>query len=150
MTEVLYMPTLLQTRLKQLMQEKSLRTSDLEKLAGLKLSAVRNILLGKTKRPKAETLQAIAEVFNCTVADLLGKEAAPQEETIPSPRLEFPELFLQSVKIMLSLLEREDSPLTLDQAWLIIKETYLYSSQKNPREIDEQFAKWIFTKQRQG
>jgi transcriptional regulator with XRE-family HTH domain len=144
------MPTLLQTRLKHLMQEKSLRTSDLEKLAGLKISGVRNILLGKTKHPKAETLQAIAEVLNCTVADLLGKEVPLQEEVISSPQLEHPHLFLQSVKTFLSLLEQEKSNFTLDEAWLVIKETYLYSSQKNPKVIDDQFAKWVFAKQKQS
>lgn len=149
MTENFYMATLLQTRLKHLMQEKSLRTSDLEKLAGLKISAVRNILLGKTQHPKAETLQAIAEVLGCTVAELLGKDSSPQEDLNSSPKLECPQLFLESVKAFLSHLEKEEANLTLDQAWLIIKETYTYSSQNDPKKVDERFAKWLFSKQKQ-
>src|SRR5271155_5297523 len=113
------MATALQIRLKHLMQEKNLRTSDLEKLAGLKMSAVRNILLGKTKHPKAETLQAIVDVLGCTIADLLGKDL-PKEEANPSPKLENPQLFLEAAQALVSLLEQGNSNLTLDQACLVI------------------------------
>lgn len=144
------MTTVLQTRLKHLMQEKSLRTSDLEKLAGLKMSGVRNILLGKTKHPKAETLQAIVEVLGCTIPDLLGKEIPTPEVASQSPPLEHPQLLLESTKALISLLEKEGGNLSLDQAWLIIKETYAYSSQSEPKVANEQFAKWLFAKQKQS
>lgn len=142
------MATVLQIRLKNLMEEKSLRTSDLEKLAGLKMSAVRNILLGKTKHPKAETLQAIAEVLGCTVPELLGKDSPQQESNLSSPKLEYPDLFLESAKSFVSRLEKEGGTLTLDQACFIIKETYLYSCQNNSKTVDEKFAKWVFSKQK--
>lgn len=141
------MATALQIRLKHLMQEKSLRTSDLEKLAGLKMSAVRNILLGKTKHPKAETLQAIADVLGCTIADLLGKEI-PKEQTHSSPQIEHPQLFLDAAKSLVFLLEKEECSLTLDQACLIVKETYAYSTQNESKTIDQQFAKWLFSRQK--
>lgn len=141
------MATALQIRLKHLMQEKNLRTSDLEKLAGLKMSAVRNILLGKTRHPKAETLQAIAEVLGCTIADLLGKDL-PKEEASTSPKLDYPDLFLEATQSLLSLLEKEKCNLTLDQACMIIKETYAYSTQTEAKAIDHQFAKWLFSKQK--
>ena len=143
------MATVLQMRLKHLMQENNLRTSDLEKLAGLKMSAVRNILLGKTKHPKAETLQAIVDVLGCTIADLLGKET-PKKPVDSSLRLENPQLFLEAANTLVSLLEKSENHLTLDQACLIIKETYAYSTQNKSEDIDQQFAKWIFSKQRQS
>ncbi|MBA3814526.1 MAG: helix-turn-helix transcriptional regulator [Alphaproteobacteria bacterium] len=141
------MATPLQMRLKHLMQEKNLRTSDLEKLAGLKMSAVRNIMLGKTKHPKAETLQAIAEVLGCAIADLLGKESTKEEGNL-SPKVERPQLLVDAAKTLVSLLETNDCNLTLDQACLIIKETYAYSTQNESDGIDEQFAKWFFSKQK--
>lgn len=142
------MATALQIRLKHLMQEKQLRTSDLERLAGLKTSGVRNILLGKTKHPKAETLQAIVEVLGCTIADLLGKEAPAQENVYVSPKVDHPQLFLDVAKSLVSLLEKEHADLTLDQACLIIKETYAYSTQNEPTTVDQQFVKWLFSKQK--
>lgn len=141
------MATALQIRLKHLMQEKNLRTSDLEKLAGLKMSAVRNIMLGKTKHPKAETLQAIVDVLGCTIADLLGKETQ-KEDAHPSPKVGCPQLLLEAAQSLVSLLEQEKSELTLDQACLIIKETYAYSAQNNSKKADHQFAKWLFSKQK--
>lgn len=142
------MATFLQTRLKQLMQEKSLTTSDLEKLAGLKISAVRNILLGRTKRPKAETLQAIVEVLGCTIGELLGKELPPAQETIPdSLPLEHRGLLLEATQSLINLLEKEGKSITLDQAWLVIKETYTYAVQQDPKVIEERFVKWLLSKQ---
>lgn len=131
------------------MQEKSLRTSDLERLAGLKISSVRNILLGKTKHPKAETLQAIAEVLGCSVPDLLGKDPSSQKDTFSSPNLEHPQLLLESLRSFLSLFEQEGGTFSLDQAWHIIKEAYLYSSQNGTKKIDDRFIKWLFSKQKQ-
>ncbi|OJW55225.1 MAG: hypothetical protein BGO67_00520 [Alphaproteobacteria bacterium 41-28] len=141
------MSTALQMRLKHLMQEKNLRTSDLEKLAGLKMSAVRNIMLGKTKHPKAETLRAIAEVLGCSISDLLGKETQ-KEEANASPKVVHPQLLLEAAQSLVSLLEQEGADLTLDQACLIIKETYAYSTQNESKKVDHQFAKWLFSKQK--
>ncbi len=141
------MATALQIRLKHLMQEKNLRTSDLEKLAGLKMSAVRNIMLGKTKHPKAETLRAISEVLGCSISDLLGNETQ-KEEANGSPKVKHPQLLLEAAQSLVSLLEQEESELTLDQACLIIKETYAYSTQNESKKVDRQFAKWLFSKQK--
>ncbi len=142
------MANALQIRLKHYMQEKNLRTSDLEKLSGIKTSGVRNILLGKTKHPKAETLQAIAEVLGCSIAELLGKEDLTQGKTPESPKVENPQLLLEATKSLVSLLEKESGGLTLDQACAIIKETYVYSTQNDSKNVDQQFVKWFFAKQK--
>lgn len=138
----------LKDKIKLMMQEKRLSTSELEKLAGLKISSVRNILLERTKHPKAETLQAIAEVLGCSVQELLGKELPPPLKEEPSPPLEHPRLLLESMKILVSYLEHEECTLSLDQALKVTKETYLFSSQQPNPKIDERFAKWIFNQQK--
>lgn len=52
------------------MKAKNLSILMLEREAGLKNHAVRNILRGKSKRPSADILQAIADVLGCTVKEL--------------------------------------------------------------------------------
>lgn len=45
--------------------------SDLARKTGLSRVTITNILNGKQKNPKSETLKKIAQVLNCTVDDLI-------------------------------------------------------------------------------
>ena len=49
--------------------------------AGLGKDAVRDIVRGKSQRPSNETLQRIAKVLACTVADLTGERASTPIKT---------------------------------------------------------------------
>ena len=53
------------------MRAKNLTFYELQKKAGLKPHAVQNILRGKSQKPSAELLQAIARELGCTIEDLL-------------------------------------------------------------------------------
>ena len=61
-------------QIKRRMIAKSLNIQSLEKKAGLKISAVRNILNGTSKKPNVFTLYAIAEALSCSILDLLGSD----------------------------------------------------------------------------
>ena len=56
------------------LENKRLSISTLEKEAGLKKSAVSNILLDRSKKPSYETIKAIAKVFECSPEELIGIE----------------------------------------------------------------------------
>ncbi len=60
--------------LKQKMEQEGITAYALEKRAGLKPSAVNNIIYGKSKNPSITVLKAISRALNCTVADLIGEE----------------------------------------------------------------------------
>ena len=55
------------------MRAKNLSVASLEREAGLTNHSVLNILRGKSKRPSAEVLLAVADVLGCTINDLMVK-----------------------------------------------------------------------------
>ena len=66
--------SLLQTRLRKKIDEAGVSPHALEKQAGLKRSAVQNILYGKSKKPSAEILGAITKILGCSINDLLDQQ----------------------------------------------------------------------------
>lgn len=135
--------------IKEKMQEQRLSASELERLAGLKVSAVKNILYGHTKEPKASTLQAIAEVLGCTVQDLMGKDTPEvlSTNTKKTP-LQNPQLLFETSKILHQLIadENNNQNLTLEDALEFQKDNYLYSIENNSGKIDKGFSQWLFKK----
>lgn len=69
-----FMKSALQNQITIRMKAKALSIAVLEREAGLKINAVRDILSGQSRKPSAETLQAIANGLECSVRDLLDKE----------------------------------------------------------------------------
>src|SRR5476651_370756 len=98
------------------MRAKNLTLSTLEREAGLTTHFVQSILRGKSKKPSAESLQAIADVLGCTVKDLLDKNELPHEENLSKPKKDLlqmkydhPELLVETLKFAnATLLERDD------------------------------------------
>lgn len=131
------------------MRAKSLSVQALEGEAGLRPHAVQNILRGKSKKPSAEILQAVADVLGCTVKDLLSQQEISREEELSDSKKEllnnkydYPELFLETVEFVNNTLKTKEHDLTIDQFINCIEEIYLHSLQKDPHKIDEEFAEW--------
>ncbi|OJW51124.1 MAG: hypothetical protein BGO67_12405 [Alphaproteobacteria bacterium 41-28] len=132
------------------MKAKDLSLSALEKKAGLKTNIVQNILRGKSKKPSAEILQAVSEVLECTVKDLLNKEEIFQEnETLESDKeilnnkYEHPKLLQDTVKWINDFTTQQDAELTVSQVLTSIQEIYLHSLQTNPIKVDQEFGEWF-------
>ena len=150
------MQTVLQKRLRNYLDSTGLSVAALERQAGLRINVARNILRGQSKKPTAETLQAISSVMGCTVADLLGvkRDVFPLENSLrheqtrtePSPMVENPEIFKDALATILSVSQEEECPLTVDQALLILGEVYTYSVKKPLPQIDRDFIKWFMEK----
>lgn len=66
----------IQENLQTRMEDKDLSPHELERKAGLKESAVRNILSGRSSNPGIESLTAIADTLDCSIDDLVGKTEA--------------------------------------------------------------------------
>ncbi len=60
--------------IKSKLEEYNMNASDLERKAGLAPSSVRKILLGTSQNPTLETLNAICDVFHCSIDELVGRE----------------------------------------------------------------------------
>lgn len=133
------------------MKAQNISIMSLENKAGLKPHAVRNILTGKSKRPSAVNLQAIADTLGCSIKDLLSESPISQEEASGFSRddilkMKYPELsnhnlIYEVVKVVDSLLRQKN--VTVDQFFVCLQEVYLQSIQKDPRTVDREFATWF-------
>ena len=65
---------MLKDNLRSLIDKHNISVHALEKKAKLKIHSIQNILTGRSKKPSAETLQAIASVLGTTVEKLLSEK----------------------------------------------------------------------------
>jgi transcriptional regulator with XRE-family HTH domain len=142
------MITHLQKQIKARIEAKNLSINALEKKAGLKRSAARNIIQGLSKKPSAEVLKSLAQVLECTVDDLLGENRSnmPNSHKITAPSGQTPfneKLFSESVKIVTKLFQAKGQEFTLEQVMYYAAETYKYSLTKESDKVDKDFAKWL-------
>ena len=131
------------------MKAKNLSVLTLEREAGLKTHAVRNILRGKSKRPAGDILQAVSDVLGCTVKDLLQNQDIFQEEGLPESNDErlhtsyaYPALYVETVKFVNEALQQRKDPATVKQAQTCFEEIYFNSAQKDPSKVDKEFGEW--------
>jgi transcriptional regulator with XRE-family HTH domain len=144
----------LKQKIREKLDEHSLSVAALEKKAGLRMSAVRNILRGQTKKPSAYTLKKIAMALNCEINDLLEEEHPldnnerfdKEERQKKLLKFEEPELLREIVETVLNLLEPYHQDITIDQVLKIIKESYAYSAKTESKKIDHRFVEWMVEK----
>ncbi len=136
------MSTPLQKNLRYQIAEKKMSVHALEKKAGLKPSAIHNILQGKSKRPAAEVLVAVAQELGCSVEDLI-REEPPVPNSSPSSQQWSPDLYMNSFKVVQSILSDKISELKKDEVLKIVEEVYLYSAQGGLSLADRRFAEWV-------
>ena len=69
--------TNIQARLVEIMEEKHINVTQLEKKTGVARSTCVNILNGTSPNPTAKTLKALAQGLDIALESLIGKNAAP-------------------------------------------------------------------------
>ena len=144
------MSTYLQKQIQTRLDEKKLNINALGKKAGLKRSAARNILLGYSKKPSADTLKAIADVLGCTVDDLIGSSSTNLNSFFSkintASQSSYPwneKLYLESMKVVTKILKAKKLDLKFEQVTSLIQETYKYSMSKKSEKIDQDFVNWV-------
>lgn len=135
------------------MKVQDISIMNLEKRAGLKPHAVRNILTGKSKRPSALHVQAIAEALRCTVKDLLTTPSFMQNEQDDFSREEIltkryaqystTHLMEETVEVVHALFQGKGA--TVRQFLLCLHEVYLRSLQKDPATVNKEYARWFIS-----
>lgn len=136
-------------KIKTRMTEKRHTVASLEREAGLKVHAVRNILLGKSKNPSADTLKAISIVLDCTVDDLLSDAEGfegNKENKHNDLKIENPELFKESISAILDLFQENDKTPDYKDLSFLATEVYVYSIENNDSKLDEPFMKWLYSR----
>lgn len=150
------MATNLSLQIKEKITEKGLSTHALEKRAGLKPSAIQNILYGRSKNPSITIVKAIADALDCSVADLLGEQNNSSTRSLQfmtdsqvknKGKNEWDQdLYLRCFQELNILLEKEKVFLSKGKILELAEEIYEYSQGNGLSIPDQYFAKWLIEK----
>lgn len=149
---------LLKQSIKRKLVENNMSVSALERVAGLKQSAVQNILNGRSKRPSMLIIQAVSDALGCSISELLGeKEMTKKAERSvelsdafhgfykDAKRDEFMkqdwdlDYYLKCVALVHEL--QKDKHLSKSQFDRIVEEIYYYSYRDGLDEPDQRYAR---------
>lgn len=131
------------------MKQNNISAHALEKKAGLKPSAVQNILYGRSKNPSIFILQAISKALDCSITDLIGEQNIELSLTIPpsSPKKDILwncELYLDSLESVSHFLKKKKCHHLKEKRILdYVDEVYMYSLKKGLKSADLYFTKWL-------
>ena len=132
------------SRLKSL----NLSTAALERKAGLKINAARNIISGYSKKPSAETVHSIAKALGCSIDNLVSKDldnnnTPCSEQSEANIQIKNLLLYQNTTHKVLEFIINETLELDLNEFHRITKEIYLFSLQFNLNRPDKKFMYWI-------
>jgi len=137
------MSTILQANIREKLSQKGITVKQLEIRAGIKPSAVQNILIGRSKNPGIETIYALSKELGCTIEELLSSPSNRLHDTTNLPWNET--ILIKCIQSVSNFIEKNNiNPPNLESVWTCIKEIYAYSLKENANNtIDEKFAEWI-------
>ncbi len=132
----------LQLKLSELMTQKNVTVSDIEKTTGLNKNTINSILTGASKNPTANTLRSIAKALDVSLEFILSDE----EMNIDGLNKDQMKIFSEVTSATIDIIINKDLKFTIDKLHVLIKEIYQYSVKINPPFIDERFINWIVDK----
>jgi len=130
---------LLKDNIESLISQKNYRVSKVEELAGIKHGNLSNILTGRSKKPSAEILLSIANVFGVTVEELFKNKAIQPSKYLTKEELN---LFLNIITYLSNQIESKKIPIYYKDFIFMINEVYEYSSSNGDNQIDNKFIDW--------
>ena len=138
--------TLLQKNLSSLLEERNLSIAQAERLSGLRLSTLRNIIRGRSKNPTLEVLNKLASFFDCTIAELIEGDPAKKDLSL-SEYLGNYQLLVDFALFMQEAYQKESFQITLSQFSELQKECCEYAKQNNLEKLDKKFLNWLISKE---
>ncbi|MBP9752191.1 MAG: helix-turn-helix transcriptional regulator [Proteobacteria bacterium] len=140
------------SQLKKNIQEKldyfQMNSSELERKAGLSSTSVRKILLGNSQNPTLETLKAIADVFDCSLDELVGRRILEESNSAADDFIKKTdlktELFLDIVHKSCECACQKNQQLKLNDFIDFILQAYKYCLMKKNGIVDNEFIDWYF------
>ena len=139
------MTSYLQKQIQTRMAQKGFSVAGLEKRAGLKESAVKNILYGQSKKPSLEIVNAIAKALECSIQELIG-ETNSSKKTATNETVFKAELFTEATNSIINHLKETDKAITTEQVVELILETYKYSIDNSEDFIHDSVSKYLVKK----
>ena len=138
-------PDVLRNKIRSKIEEKNLSVRQAAISSGISSGTLQNFLTGVTKSPTLDTIAALAKTLDCDLRELIGSS----EIVTKSSDYKLPwnsAIFLEASKHVIQLQKETNVLLLSEEAMLIIKEIYYYSRSKGKKEIDKNFAEWVFNK----
>lgn len=144
-------------KIKEKIREQNLSVHALEKNAGLKPSAVQNIIYGRSKNPSLFLIQAIANTLGCNLEDLLGEEIyepvpkTTSQRTDPKENKEWnQELYLKCFEAVHSITNQRNIVVEKSKILNLVDAIYQYSLGNKSDLPDYYFANWLIDKDLNG
>ena len=133
----------LKKNIKRLLADQSLSANALEKRAGLKASAVQNILHGRSKKPSIDVIASIAKELNCSVEDLMGEGSVSSEKDVLSSQ-SFELSVIEAICPILFDELKKFNP-TIDKSLLmkLLEEIHSYVLKLPNKDVNKAFIEWI-------
>jgi len=128
------------SNLNEKIKESGLSLNELEKMAGLKGSAVKNIVYGRSKNPTVNTVQKIANCLGVSLNELIGNKEKP---IIASTKPVDHKLYLACTNAVLSHVKSSGYHCNLEILTSCIKEVYRYLTKKNLSSVDPDVVEWV-------
>lgn len=129
------------------LHEQKISISEFERSAGLKRSAVANILTGKSKNPTIEVVISIAKRLGCSIEDLIGSGERDKGTRSINVNPETPDerkLFIDIGIILLNKLNCLGIKPTFMDFMNCFKEIFFYATHSHKNRFkEEDFLQWI-------
>lgn len=136
----------LQLKLSDLMTQKNVTVSDIEKSTGLNKNTIHSILTGASKNPSANTLRTIAKALDVSLESILSDE----EMNFDVLNKDQMKIFSDVTSATINIIIDKDLSFTIDKLNDLIKEIYQYSVKITPPYIDDRFIQWIVDKHKKS
>ena len=141
------MSNVLKENIRLKLEKAGLNTNQAESMAGLKISAIRNILNGKSKNPGIDVIHSLAKILNCSIDELITTpnfaKASSQDKDNP---IENYALFINIATLIANHLKEKDIEVPQSRYIKFIKEVYEYAIIRNDELIDKEFIEWYVGK----
>ena len=140
----------LKSKIESEIKKKNWSVHALERQAGLKPSAIQNILRDRSKNPSISMIQAIASALGCSITDLIdeneNKDKKNDKTELYKNTYSWDQpLFCACMQEFLLVISQEQIYFT-DQAKIceIINKLYNYCCMNDLKKPDRNFLKWLF------
>lgn len=136
----------LKENLKTKLKEVGMSYSDLGEKSGVKFTAIKNILNGRTQNPGAISLLALAKSLNCSVEELITGDPSATTNKHKDLPIENYKLFLAGAEKIAEFIERNNIVINQGKFIFSINEIYQYALKKKWKNIDPDFVEWYLEK----
>lgn len=132
----------LQENLRSRIKASGMSTPEIVQKAGLNISAVKNILSGRSTNPSGNTLIGLSQALGCSIEELI----TCNETSNPLKNKDLPvenyKLFLDGAALIANYLEQEKIVIPQSEYIRYVNEVYQYSLMKKWKRVDADFVKW--------